>query len=241
MIAILTWIVRQLKRDPRYTFDPALTASDVAAMVLKVTAGILRGLIHRPFLAACRGILIVGADVQLRNRGHIRAGRNLVVEAGAEIQGLSQDGVWFGDNVTVGALAMIRPSGYYGRNIGVGLRVGDRSNIGPYAYIGASGGIVIGRDVMMGPRVSMFAENHVFTETNRTMRDQGVALAPIVIEDDCWLASNCVILAGVTVGRGSVVAAGAIVTKSVPPYSIVGGNPARVIRSRLADVEGDPT
>ena len=55
----------------------------------------------------------------------------------------------------------------------------------------------------------------------------------MVIEDDCWIASNAVILAGVTIGKGSVVAAGAVVTESVPPFSVVGGVPAKLIKSRI--------
>ena len=64
------------------------------------------------------------------------------------------------------------------------------------------------------------------------MIEQGVNRSFVKIEDDCWIASNAVILAGVTVGKGAVVAAGSIVTKDVPPYSIVGGNPAKIIKSR---------
>ena len=232
IVRLLTLLVRSLKQDSSYRFDDALSASDIFGLVWKVASAGLRGLLHRPFLGGTKGLVLVGPRVKLRNRGHIRLGRNFVIEEGAEVQGLSKNGVRFGDNVTVGALSMIRPSGYYGRAIGVGLEVGDRSNIGPYAYIGASGGISIGDDVMMGPRVSMFAENHNFASTETPMREQGVSLGSIVIEDDCWLAANCVILSGVRIGRGSVVAAGSIVNKDVPPYSIVGGNPARVIRSR---------
>ena len=85
---------------------------------------------------------------------------------------------------------------------------------------------------MMGPRVGLFAENHVYDDIDRVMRDQGVKRQPILIEDDCWLASSSTILAGVTVGRGAIVAAGSIVTADVPPYAIVGGAPAKVIRHR---------
>ena len=88
---------------------------------------------------------------------------------------------------------------------------------------------------MMGPRVSLFAENHNFERTDLTMREQGVTRQEIVVEDDCWLASGSIILAGVTVGRGSIIAAGAVVTKDVPPYSIVGGNPGKIIRLRKED------
>ena len=66
------------------------------------------------------------------------------------------------------------------------------------------------------------------------MKEQGVTRQFVVIEDDCWIASHSVILAGVTVGRGSIVAAGSVVTTDVPPYSIVAGVPARVIRPRQA-------
>ena len=85
---------------------------------------------------------------------------------------------------------------------------------------------------MMSPRVSIYSENHNFSETTKPMIEQGVTRSFVKIEDDCWLAANSVILAGVTVGKGSVVAAGSIVTKDVPPYSIVAGNPARIIKSR---------
>ena len=65
------------------------------------------------------------------------------------------------------------------------------------------------------------------------MIDQGVTRSFVKIENDCWIAANSIILAGVTVGRGSIVAAGSVVTKDVPPFSIVGGNPAKIIKSRL--------
>ena len=64
------------------------------------------------------------------------------------------------------------------------------------------------------------------------MIEQGVNRSFVKIEDDCWIAANSVILSGVTVGKGSIVAAGAVVTKDVPPFSIVAGNPAQVIKSR---------
>jgi acetyltransferase-like isoleucine patch superfamily enzyme len=110
--------------------------------------------------------------------------------------------------------------------------MGDHSNIGPYSYIGCSGPIRIGNNVMISPRVSLYAENHVIAGIDIPMKEQGVTQKGIVIEDDCWIAANSIILDGVTVGRGSVVAAGAVVSKNVPPYSVVAGVPARIIKSR---------
>jgi acetyltransferase-like isoleucine patch superfamily enzyme len=86
---------------------------------------------------------------------------------------------------------------------------------------------------MLAPRVSIYAENHVFDNPNITIKAQGVSKKDVVIEDDCWIAANAVILAGVTIGKGSVVAAGSVVNEDVPAFSVVAGVPARVIKSRL--------
>lgn len=114
---------------------------------------------------------------------------------------------------------MITPSGYYGRQIGEGLKVGNYSNIGAYCYIGCSGFIEIGDNVLMGPKVSMSAENHNFDRLDMPIRTQGVTRSNIKVEDDCWLGSNSVILAGVKIGKGSIIAAGSGVTKDVPSYT----------------------
>lgn len=235
VMQLMQSLVKKVKRDPNYALDYSMRLGDLVAMLWKLGSSLLRGLLHRPFLGKSEGLLFIGKRVRLRNRRHISVGRNFIAEDSCEIQGLSKEGIRFGDDVTVGSYAMIRPSGYYGREIGNGLKVGNGSNIGPYNYIGASGGIVIGDEVMMGPRVSLYAENHQFGETDVSMHRQGCIRKGIVIEDDCWLGGNCIILDGVTVGEGSIVAAGAVVTKNVPPYSIVAGNPARVIRSRRPD------
>ncbi len=94
------------------------------------------------------------------------------------------------------------------------------------------GQIRIGNFVRIAPGVLMFAANHVFEDVTKPIHAQGLKNAPITIEDDVWIASRVTITAGVTIGRGSVIAAGAVVTRDVPAYSIVGGVPAKVIRSR---------
>ena len=86
---------------------------------------------------------------------------------------------------------------------------------------------------MMAPRVSLFAENHNLESIDFPMKDQGVTTAPIIIEDDCWIAANSIILAGVRIGKGSVIAAGSVVTKDVKQYSVMVGNPAKKLKSRI--------
>ncbi len=174
----------------------------------------------------------MGKGASIRYAKYLEAGKDLIVEDYAEVNCLAEKKMIFGDRVTIGKFAIIRPSNIYGGEIGVGLKIGNNSNIGPYAYIGCSGSIEIGNNVMISPRVSIYAENHVFDRSDMLMKEQGVVRQFVKIEDDCWIAANSIILAGVTIGKGSVIAAGSVVTKSIPPYSVVAGVPAKVISSR---------
>jgi len=112
------------------------------------------------------------------------------------------------------------------------ISIGNRSGLGVDAWIRAD--LTIGDDVMMGPRCMIYGKYHNVARTDIPMMDQGMGdYDPIVIEDDVWIGANVTILKGVRIGKGSIIGAAAVVTKSVDPYSIVGGNPARLIRSRL--------
>lgn len=193
----------------------------------------LRGSFKRIRFGSSKGfMLLLGKRVSIRQPSYLHVGRNFIAQDNCEINCLSKRGIRFGDKVTVGSFAVIRPTNLYGGEPGEGLKVGDRSSIGPYSYIGCSGYIEIGENVMISPRVSIYAENHIFADPKTPMIAQGVSRSFVKIEDDCWIASHSVILAGVTVGKGAVVAAGSVVTKDVPPYAVVGGNPARVIKMR---------
>lgn len=199
---------------------------------VKILFMLIRGFLFRPFFKKKGGIVLVGKGVRIRNPSHISYDGRLILEDYCEIQGISQQGIIFGNNVSVGSFTVVRPSGYYSRQIGQGLVVGDNSSLGINCYIGCGGGVTIGKNVMMGPYVSIHSENHNHSEDNVPMKDQGVSRGKVVIEDDCWLGAGSRILSGVTIGQGSIVAAGAIVTKSCPPYSKLAGVPAKIISKR---------
>jgi maltose O-acetyltransferase len=96
------------------------------------------------------------------------------------------------------------------------------------------GTITIGADVMMGPDVVILTTNHIFENTDIPMDQQGIANElPVTIEDDVWIGTRVIILPGRHIGRGSIIGAGSVVTKDIPPFAIVGGNPAKVIRYRI--------
>lgn len=123
------------------------------------------------------------------------------------------------------------------------VRLGDRSGIGINASIG--GRTLIGNDVMMGPECTVYCRNHRFDRTDIAMRGQGFqAEKPVVIEDDVWIGGHVILLPGVRIGRGSVIGAGAVVSRDVPAYAVAAGNPARVVRYRkeeMAHEEADQT
>lgn len=203
-------------------------------LIIYWNAGIkvLRGLYYRLFFKEVRGLFLVGKYVKITHAKGIICGKNVKFEDFVEVQGLCEDGLILGDYVTISRGVMIRPSSYYGGDIGKGLVLGDNSSIGPESYIGCSGKIVIGKNVMFGPKCCLFAENHVFDKKEDTIKSQGVKQKGITIQDDCWIGSNCVILDGVTIGKGCVIGAGTIITKDIPAGSIVVDRRDKLCRER---------
>ena len=106
--------------------------------------------------------------------------------------------------------------------------VGDHTRIGLHNTI--IGPVDIGSHVNLAQGITVTALNHNFSDTNKRIDEQGVSTNPVTIEDDVWVGANAVILPGVTIGEHCVVAAGAVVTKDVPPHSLVAGVPAKVIK-----------
>ena len=107
--------------------------------------------------------------------------------------------------------------------------IGDYTRIGLHCTV--IGPVTIGNNVNLAQGITVSALNHNFEDTRLRIDEQGVNTSEIVIDDDVWIGANAVITAGVHIGRHSVVAAGAVVTKDVPEYSVVGGVPAKVIRT----------
>ncbi len=154
---------------------------------------------------------MVSPECRLHPRdGAIRIGPRCTLAAGTIVQG----NVQMGSNCSLQAGSIL---------IGYGTRENP------------AGLIRIGNNVRIAPFVQMIAANHRFSDVSRPIVEQGLEPAPIVIEDDVWIAGRVVITAGVTIGTGSVLAAGAVVIRDVPPFSLVGGVPARIIRSRKSD------
>ena len=115
-----------------------------------------------------------------------------------------------------------------------GITFGRACGVGADAIVSAAdgGSISIGENTMIGPRVVIVAANHAFADLELPIRYQGHIGKCIVIKHDVWIGANCVVLGGVNIGEGSVIGAGAVVTRDVPPREVWGGVPARFIKAR---------
>jgi acetyltransferase-like isoleucine patch superfamily enzyme len=114
-----------------------------------------------------------------------------------------------------------------------GIRIGRQTFIGEGTTMRGQGGIRIGNHVLFGPGVQVLAVDHVFSDPDRPIMDQGITARGIVIEDNCWIGAGAIVLDGVTIGRGACIGAGAVVTTSIPPHSLAVGAPARVVRDLM--------
>ncbi len=112
------------------------------------------------------------------------------------------------------------------------ISVGSNSFIGPYSILNGQGGLKIGKNVLIAGQCYLVAGNHDYSDVTRPITEQGFISKGIVIEDGVWLGAGVKVLDGVTVGSGAIVSAGAVVTRDVPPMTIVAGIPAKVIKKR---------
>ena len=205
--------------------DDRISDYDVLRFFLRKLAARLRGAARRLPQA------FVDRDVVILNRSNLTVGRGVSIGRGVLIDALAENGVVLRDAATVDVKAIIRGSGGI-RRVGRGVLVGERAAIGAYNFIHGGGGVEIGADVLLGPGVQIFSENHNFGRRDLPIIEQGETPAKVRVGRGAWVGANSTILAGVEIGDGAIVAAGSVVTRSVEPFTIVAGAPARLIGDR---------
>ena len=193
---------------------------------------LIRGLLFvKPFLKKNKGLLFAGKGAKIQFGHKIKTGSGLNLMAHSSINALSYKGVEIGNNFTLGKYAIIECTGVL-RNVGNSLKIGNNVGINHYCFIGVRGDIVIGDNVIFGPRVNIFSENHNYKDLDIPIKNQGVTKDKTIIGSDVWIGANASIMSGVEIGDGCIIAAGAVVTKDIPSYSIVGGVPAKILKNR---------
>ncbi|MFJ6653824.1 acyltransferase [Microbacterium sp. NPDC091313] len=210
--------------------DPELVPLDIIGFLGVKAAQAARAIIRGwPGRFLGRRVTIVG-------RRHIRMGRSISIADGVELRAVSRRGIELDDSVTIDTRAVLRASGVL-RNLGEGIVVGARTSIGMDNFIQGAGFVRIGCDCLIGPGVTILSENHIDVDVAIPIREQGERRSPTVIEDNVWIGAHAVILPGAHVGHGSIIAAGAVIRGHVAPYSVMGGVPGRLIKSRISSSE----
>ncbi|WP_208393731.1 acyltransferase [Rhizomicrobium electricum] len=146
------------------------------------------------------------------------------------MDGYSRQGVTIGARTKIGAGSIISCTSHFS-HLGQGFRIGDDCGVSEYCYFGATGGVDIGNDVIMGQFVSFHSQNHQFEDASTKIRDQGVTSRGIRVGNNVWIGAKVTILDGTVIRDHSVIAAGAVVSGEFPDHSVIGGVPARVLRS----------
>jgi acetyltransferase-like isoleucine patch superfamily enzyme len=175
------------------------------------------------------GFAAIENNVRLRFADRIKLGHGSYLDHGTYLHACP-NGIEIGAGTIVMHGAILHVYNFRGMAQS-GIRIGRDSLVGEYSVIRGQGGVSIGDRVYTSPFTQIIAVNHVFDDPNRPFVEQGITAEGIIIEDDVWLGAGAIITDGVRVGKGAVVAAGAVVTKDVPPHTVVGGVPAKVIKT----------
>jgi len=188
----------------------------------------LRGLFYR-LIMQMDGLAAIESRVRIRFADHIKLGHGAYIDEGAYLHACPQ-GIEIGSGTIIMHGAVLHVYNFRGMPQS-GIKIGRDSLVGEYSVIRGQGGVQIGDRVYTSPFTQIIAVNHVFDDPNRPFTEQGITAQGITIEDDVWLGAGAVITDGVRVGKGAVIAAGAVVTKDVPPHTVVGGVPAKPIKT----------
>jgi acetyltransferase-like isoleucine patch superfamily enzyme len=191
-----------------------------------VVGSVLRGVVYKNLLGSVGSSCFIERNVRLNVPQKIFLGDRVFIGEGNYLDPGNLEGeIRLGSNAHVSRCVTLRA--------GTGkIIINGSVNLGSYTLIYGSGDVEIGKNSLLSPGVQLISGNHIFKNPDTPIRFQGAEVGRIEIGEDVWLGSYAVVLAGVTIGKGSVIGAGAVVTKDIPSYSIAAGIPAEVIGKR---------
>jgi len=217
-------------RNPNFAFDKSLTSAMLLSFTTQQLWAVVRGFQVCIYLRKSK-MMLRGKHVSFNNIANMQWGKFLKLGDHVYLNALGKGKLSLGNNVSIGAFSRVIISTSL-NNIGNHITIGNNVGIGEFAYLGGAGGLNIGDDCIVGQYLSCHPENHVFDELDTLIRHQGITRKGIEIGKNCWIGSKVTILDGVQIGDGCVIAAGAVVTKSFPANSVIGGVPAKLLSER---------
>lgn len=212
------------KAGKTYTIDPQIPTTLLLYTLWTRAWMLVRGIV------CMRRKVFLGPGCTIKNKSNFQFGRNVTIEGYTILDGYATEPIILGDNAKIGMYSKLLSTSHLA-TYGKGLKMGNNSAIGDFTHFGAPGGIEIGNDVIMGSYISFHAENHNFSDSTRLIREQGVSSKGIRLGNNIWVGAKVTFLDGCEVGDNSVVAAGAVVTGKFPPNSVIGGVPARILKT----------
>ncbi len=226
---IITYIIQ--KKNPSFTLDSAVHPSLLLSLAFQKAIQKIRSY-KLVFHFRWPQQLFLGKGVHFFNARNMQFGKWVQLEDFVYLSALGNKALQIGNNVRIGAFSRVITSTSF-NNIGEYICIGNNVGIGEFAYLGGGGGLEIGDDCIIGQYFSCHPENHNYDMNEIAIRLQGVNRKGIKIGRNCWIGSKVTILDGVTIGDNCIIAAGAVVTKDMPANSVIGGLPARILKSTI--------
>ncbi|MFA7156720.1 MAG: DapH/DapD/GlmU-related protein [Bacilli bacterium] len=191
-----------------------------------IVGSYIRPMIYSILFAKIKSGCLFERGIRFEIPGRMSIGKNVFLGERCWIGVGTKDG-----NINVGDNSFIAHSCTLAAQGGT-IAVGNHVHMSRNSYINGIGDVFIGNDCMLGPNVVIISGSHVYQNTEVPIRLQGSENKAIIIEENVWLAASVNVMPGVRIGEGSVIGAGAVVTKDIPPFSVAVGVPARVIKNR---------
>lgn len=160
-------------------------------------------------------ILYPSVEILVENKVAVRDGRGIFIGSGCCLY--PRNRIVLGD---------------MGANKTAHFMLADRVMINSGCYLSGEGSLTMGDDVLIGPNTCILSAGHAFTDPDKVIQKQPITYGPVVIEKGAWVGASSVVLQGVTIGEGAVIGAGAVVPRTIPPFAVAVGNPARIIKFR---------
>ena len=207
-----------------------VNAENLLRAVSKVRLSFLRGLFWHIFLSKKSKLCLIGSNCKIIKISKLKMGFLAYIGDNSYVDCDCILLIELGTRATIREGAWIQSrSGFNDRS--EGFKMGNYSYIGPYSVIGLGGMVEIGSGTQIGARFTISAENHLFDEKQQSYTAGKISRKGIRIGNNCWLGNNVSVLDGVEIGDNCVIGGGALVTKSIPPFSVAYGVPAEIKRS----------
>lgn len=202
-----------------------------AVIIFRFAIRFIRFYLKKPFFLSSDLIGFIGYGSKIQYGKYFSIGNSANIGAQVNIRCLSKKGVVIGENFTIRDGSKIDCIGVLSEP-SEGLSIGNCVGISENCFIQVRGFLEIRNNVIIGPNSTIITENHVFNDIEIPIRLQGTSRRGVLIGNSVWIGAGCTILDGVSIGENSIIAAGAVVVSDVPPYSIFGGVPAKLIKRR---------